>query len=248
MAEEETPTILYDQPMGELMGRTVVETSGCEILKFDHVEESDHYETWTVRFPGAMSPGSILTLTLTKKNGEYIGKQIIFRCDWDFVECANQVIAELGYINFRWKTQFEGVVEVTTSSFGSYMTGSTSTVMFPKRAKENELMRPTVEEEMTDPIFFEIRIGGTKLENGYSSTEEHNDWLKAKMEEGVDRGVCKEEIIFNQSRTEWGYSGEFCEKCDQPNCMWESAKEDMIAYSNSLPEDTPDNSPRQNPD
>jgi hypothetical protein len=103
------------------------------------------------------------------------------------------------------------VVEVTTPSFGTYVTGSTGTVMFPKRAKENKLMRPTVEEEITDPIFFEIHVGGTKLENGYSSTKEHNDWLKAKMEEGVDRGVCKEGIMFNHSRTEWGYSGEFCE-------------------------------------
>jgi hypothetical protein len=58
--------------------------------------------------------------------------------------------------------------------------------------------------------------------------------------------VCKEGIIFNQSRTEWGYSGQFCEKCDQPNCMWESVREDMIAYSNSLPENTPDNTSRRN--
>jgi hypothetical protein len=51
-----------------------------------------------------MSPGGMLTLTLTKKNGEYVGKQITFRRDWDFVDCANQVIAQRGYINFRWKT------------------------------------------------------------------------------------------------------------------------------------------------
>jgi hypothetical protein len=95
MAAEETPTTLYDRPMGELTGRAFVETSGCEILKFDHVEqESDLYEIWTVRFPTSMSPGGMLTLTLTKKNGEYHGKQITYHRDWDFVECANQVIAQ----------------------------------------------------------------------------------------------------------------------------------------------------------
>jgi hypothetical protein len=237
---------LYDRPIGDLTGRKIVDASGCEILKFEHVEGNDRYETCTVRFPGFQSPGGILTLTLTEKNGEYVGKQITFRRDWDFAECADQVTAQHGSINFRWKTLFEGTVEVTTPSFGTYVTGSTGTVMDPTKAKEMMLMRPTVEEEMKDPIFFEIRLGGTHLLDGYSSTEEHNDWLKAKMEEAVDIGMCKEGIVFNRSKTEWGYLGEFCEKCDQPKCVWESAKEDMVAYSESLPEDSTDNVSRRN--
>jgi hypothetical protein len=89
-----------------------------------------------------------------------------------------------------WKTLFEGTVEVTIPSFGTYVTGSTGTVVDPKKAKEKVLMRPTVEEEMKDPIFFEIRLRGTHLSDGYSSIQEHNDWLKAKMEEAVDIGMC----------------------------------------------------------
>jgi hypothetical protein len=49
------------------------------------------------------------------------------------------------------------------------------------------------------------------------------------MEEAVNVGMCKEGIVFNHSNTEWGYLGAFCEKCDQPKCVWESAKEDMVA-------------------
>jgi hypothetical protein len=58
---------LYDRPIGDLTGRKIVDASGCERLKFEHVEGTDRYETCTVRFPGSMSPGDILTLTLTER-------------------------------------------------------------------------------------------------------------------------------------------------------------------------------------
>jgi hypothetical protein len=94
------------------------------------------------------------------------------------------VIAQCVHINVRWKYQFKGMVEVTTPSFSTYVSEE------GERKRADDADRS--EEEMTDPIVFEIRVGGTKLENEYSSTKEHNDWLEAKMEKGVDRGVCKE--------------------------------------------------------
>jgi hypothetical protein len=79
------PTEVYDRLVGSLSGRTLIEERGIEILKYEY---ADLYETWVMSYPKEMSSsGSFLTLTVTTKNGEYLGKQITFRRDWDFEQC-----------------------------------------------------------------------------------------------------------------------------------------------------------------
>jgi hypothetical protein len=70
MDEEERPTTVYDHPIGELKGRTVIEEAGVVILYYTHSEMEDLYETYTMRFPEGMCPSGILTLLMIKRNGE----------------------------------------------------------------------------------------------------------------------------------------------------------------------------------
>jgi hypothetical protein len=94
------------------------------------------------------------------------------------------VISGRGEIILKWRHKFEGAVEISTPYFGSYCTGATASVMFPDRAKRNEIMRDTVDDEMVRPILFEVRTGGTEHVVEYTPTREDNDWLKDNMERG----------------------------------------------------------------
>jgi hypothetical protein len=75
----EEPTKVYDFPVGSPSVRTLVEEVGVEILKYEITEGSDLNETWVINYPKAMSPDGSLCMTMSQENGEYVGKQIIFR-------------------------------------------------------------------------------------------------------------------------------------------------------------------------
>jgi hypothetical protein len=160
--EEEAPTEVYEVPLGELAGRTDPKKKGVEIWKYDYREGKDYYETYVKRFKADVCPAGILCLSMTKKNGEYVGKQISFRKHWEFNECTNEVISGHGEINFKWRTEFGGTVEITTTYFGTYDTGDNGSVMFPRRAKREGLMAESLEEELRRPILFNVRDGGAQ--------------------------------------------------------------------------------------
>jgi hypothetical protein len=65
----ERPTTLYDHPIGELKGRTVVAEAGVEILYYTHSEMEDFYETYTLGFPKGMCPSGYLALLMIKRTG-----------------------------------------------------------------------------------------------------------------------------------------------------------------------------------
>jgi hypothetical protein len=151
-----------------------------------------------------------------------------------------------GEIAFNWHTKFEGVVEIITTWFGSYYTGDTGSVMFPRKAKEKELMHPTVEEEMEFPILFDVRDGGKEMVVGYQPGRASNNWLKEKMEKGVAAGMKRVGIVLNESSTEWPlYPTTICDDCGrEAPCLWLASKEKMILYNESLPEDIESNGRR----
>jgi hypothetical protein len=124
----EEPTKVYDVPVDSLSSRTLIKEVGVEILKYDYTEGSDLNETWVINYPKAMSPNGSLSMTLSQKNGEYLGKQITSRRDWDYEKCADKVIAGRGEIVFKWRHKFDGAVEISTPFFGRYCTGSTASV------------------------------------------------------------------------------------------------------------------------
>jgi hypothetical protein len=99
--KEERPTTVYDHPIGELKGRTVIAEAGVVILYYMHSEMEDFYETYTMRLPEGMCPSGILTLLMIKRNGEYVGKQITFRRHWDMEKCADKVTSCNGEIPFN---------------------------------------------------------------------------------------------------------------------------------------------------
>jgi hypothetical protein len=127
--DEERPTTVYNHPIGELKGRTVIEEVVVVILYYTHSEMADLYETYTKRFPEGMCPSGILTLLMIKRNGEYVGKQITFRRHWDMEKCADEVTSGNGEIAFNWRTKFGEMVEISTTWFGSYYTGEADAVM-----------------------------------------------------------------------------------------------------------------------
>jgi hypothetical protein len=231
----ERPTTVYDHPIGELKGRTVIAEAGVEILYYTYSEMEDFYETYTLSFPKGMCPSGDLTLLMIKQNGEYVGKQITFRRHWDMEKCADEVTAGKGKITFHWRTKFEGTVEISTTWFGSYYTGDSGAVMYPRTAKGKELMRETVEEKMEFPLLFDVREGGTKRLLGYSSKLEGNNWLKRKMEQAISAGMKREGIVFNENSSEWAsYPTAICDDCERESCLWLASKEDMILYNESL--------------
>jgi hypothetical protein len=75
------------------------------------------HETWVINYPKAMSPNGSLSMALSQKNGEYLGKQITFRRNWDYEKCADEVIAGRGEIVFKWRHKFDGAVEISTPFF-----------------------------------------------------------------------------------------------------------------------------------
>jgi hypothetical protein len=99
---------------------------------------------------------------MTNKNGVYLGKFITFRNNWDFVACANEAAKGDARIVFNWRTKYDNSVEITSTFFGEYNTRSTGTVMLPSMTKMKGLMRETIEEEMVDPVLFDVMDGGTQ--------------------------------------------------------------------------------------
>jgi hypothetical protein len=242
----ERPTTVYDHPIGVLKGRTVIEEAGMEILYYAHSEMGDFYETYTMGFPKGMCPSGELTLLMIKRNGEYTGKQITFRRHWDMKKCADEVTAGKGEMAFHWRMKFEGTVEISTTFFGDYYTGDSGAVMYPRKAKKQELMRETVEEEMEFPLLFDVREGGTERVVGYSSKFPGNNFLKRKMEEAVAAGMKSEGIVFNQDKSEWAsYPKSICDDCGRESCLWSSSEEEMILFNGSLPKDLESNGRRR---
>jgi hypothetical protein len=242
---EETPTEIYDKPLGDLAGRTDPSKKGVHLCMYEYNEGKDRYQTYVKRFNADVCPFGGLMVTMTQKNGEYLGKQISFRKHWEFDECAREVISGRGEINFKWRTKFGGAVEITTTYFGTYNTGDNGSVMFPGRAKREGLMAETIDEELRRPILFDVRDGGAQAVVGFSRVEATNETLKEAMERGVWCGMARKGIVFDHGNTQWGYDKAFCLFCSQQDCVWEEAKSEMIAYGQSLPEDTPSNGRRR---
>jgi hypothetical protein len=162
---------VHGKPLGELKGKTEInggEGPGVVILKFVSTEGDDVYENYEMtRMPHFISPHGKLVLTMTNKNGVYVGKQITFRNNWDFEACTTQAAAGEGQINFKWRTKYDNAVEITTTYFGKYNTGYSGVVLLPSMAKMKGLMRETIDDEMVDLVLFDIRDGGSDNQVGY---------------------------------------------------------------------------------
>jgi hypothetical protein len=159
---------VYWWPWGELTGRTEInggEGPGVIILKFVSTHGDDVYENYEMKLPHSISPHGKLVLIITNKNGVYVGKQITLRNNWDFEACATEAVAGDGKIAFNWRTKYDKAVEITTTYIGKYNTGYTGVVMLPSMAKLKGLMQETIDDEVLDPVLFDIRDGGCTSPN-----------------------------------------------------------------------------------
>jgi hypothetical protein len=112
--------------------------------------------------------------------------------------------------------------------------------MLPSMAKMKGLMRETIEEEMVDPVLFDIRDGGTQPQVGYMSNQTENKFVQDRIESGIFRGIETAGIVFNKSMTgSWRYAMDVCEHCKQETCEWEEKKEEMVAYNQTICNGTP---------
>jgi hypothetical protein len=152
--------VLYGMLLGELTGKTKInggEGPGVVILKFVSTEGDDVDENYEMKLPHSISPHGKLVLTMTNKNGAYVGNHITFRNNWDFEACATQAAAGEGQINFKWRAKYDNAVEITTTYLGKYNTGySGVAVLLPSMAKMKGLMRKTIDDEMVDPVLFDV--------------------------------------------------------------------------------------------
>jgi hypothetical protein len=215
---------VYGLSLGELTGRTEINSGeglGIVILKFVSTKGVDVYENYEMKLPHSISPHGKLVLTMTNKNGAYVGKQITFRNNWDFEACATQqAAAGEGKINFKWRTTYDNAVEIKTTYFGKYNTGYTGVVLLPSMAKMKGLMRETIDDEMVDPVLFNVRDGGSENNQvGYMGTQRDNLFLKEKIEIAIYRGIPKEGILFNDGMTGWTYYEMTCEHCHETSCV-----------------------------
>jgi hypothetical protein len=113
---------VYGTPLGELTGRTEInggEGPGIVTLKYVSTDGDDVYENYEMKLPHAISPHGKLILTMTNKNGVYLGKCITFRNNWDFVACANEAAKGDARILFNWRTKYDNSVEITSTFLGN---------------------------------------------------------------------------------------------------------------------------------
>jgi hypothetical protein len=238
---------VYGMPLGELKGKTEInggEGPGVVILKFVSTEGDDVYENYEMKMPHFISPHGKLVLTMTNKNGAYVGKQITFSNNWDFEACATQAAAGDGQINFKWRTKYDNAVEITTTYFGKYNTRYSSVVLLPSIAKMKGLMRETIDDEMVDPVLFDVRDGGSDNQVGYMGRQREKSFLKETIEIAVYRGIAKEGIVFNEGMTGWTWYKMVCEHCHEASCVWKENKEEMTAYNETIDSTTPSNQHR----
>jgi hypothetical protein len=111
-------------------------------------------------------------------------------------------------------------------------------------AKMKGLMRETIEEEMVDPVLFDVRDGGTQPQVGYMSNQTDNKFVQDRMESGIFHGIKTAGIVFNKSMTGWRYAVDVCEHCKQATCEWEEKKEEMVAYNQTICDGTPNKTRR----
>jgi hypothetical protein len=72
-------------------------------------------------------------------------------------------------------------VEITTTYFGKYNTGYTGVVILPSMAKtKGGLMRESINDEMVDPVLFNVRDSGSENQVGYMGAQRDNPFLKEK--------------------------------------------------------------------
>jgi hypothetical protein len=197
------------------------------ILKFDSTDGDDVYENYKMKLPHSISPHGKLVLTLTNKNGVYVGKQITFGNNWDFESCATQAAAGEGQINFNWRTKHDNAVEIATTYFGQYNTRYTGVVSLPSMAKLKGLMRESIDDEMVDLVMFDVRDGGSENQVGYMGRQKENSFLKETMEMAVYRSIAKEGIVFNEGMTGWTWYKMACEHCNEASCVWKENKEEQ---------------------
>jgi hypothetical protein len=173
---------VYGTPWGELTGRTEINGVGGQgivILKYVSTDGDDVYENYGMKLWHAISPHGKLVLTMTNKNGVYLGKCITFRNNWDFEACANEAAKGDGRIIFNWRTKFDNSVKITSTFFGDYHTGSTGTVMLPSMAKMKGLTRETIQEEIVYPV--DVLDVGTEPTLGYMRFCNENPFVKDQM-------------------------------------------------------------------
>jgi hypothetical protein len=151
---------------------------------------------------------------------------------------------ERGPDQLQLEDKYDNAVEITTTYFGKYNTGYTGVVILPSMAKLKGLMRESIDDEMVDPVLFDVRDGGSENQVGYMGAQRDNQFLKAKMEIAIYRGIAKEGIVFNDGMTGWTYYENACEHCHEASCVWEENKEEMTKYNETICSATPINTHR----
>jgi hypothetical protein len=116
--------------------------------------------------------------------------------------------------------------------------------MLPSVAKLKGLMRENINDEMVDPVLFDVRDGGSENQVRYMGAQKDNPVLKEEMESSIYRGIAKEGIVFNNGMTGWTYYENACEYCRQASCVWEENREEMTKYNETICSATPSNTHR----
>jgi hypothetical protein len=124
-----------------------------------------------------------------------------------------------GADQFQLEDQVGQRCGITTTYFGKHNTGYTGVVILPSMAKLKGLVRESIDDEMADPVLFDVRDGGSENQVGYMGAQRDNELLKEKMEIAIYRGIAKEGIVFIDGMTGWTYYENACEHCHEASCV-----------------------------
>jgi hypothetical protein len=132
------------------------------------------------------------TLSLLLVDEVIVEKSLAFSWNWDYAEIEKEK-DKGGDISFKyWE---KGGLEASLTYFGTYLVGKVFTLDFSKLEKTNPLTaehwRDEVEHDISFPM---VDIGKVKLEEGFSSTEKENHYMRSLMHVEVIDALLNHQI------------------------------------------------------
>jgi hypothetical protein len=132
------------------------------------------------------------TLSLTVVDDVLIEKSVAFSWTWNYAEIEKQ--NEEG-ADIRFKYWEKGGLEASLTYFGTYLVGKLFTLDFSKLEKTNlitaEDWRNEVEHDISFPM---VDVNKVKLEEGFSSTEKVNNYMRCLMHVEVVDALLNHQI------------------------------------------------------
>jgi hypothetical protein len=167
------------------------------------------------------------TLTLLVIDDRLVEKSLTFHWEWDY-ELIREEKERGKSVSFKfWK---KGELELGLSYFGNYLFGKMFTLDYTEILTPNLVAYSWRDELLYDIAFPMVDVKKVRLEDGFSSTEKENPFMKELMHDMVVDALTKSdnEKIQNSCVEEEKEPCLFC-GCGESQCVWVSHRDAVIA-------------------